>query len=204
MFCKYCGKENNDGAKFCTGCGKSLQGSEEHVPVQENMFQQMGSGQTEVKNGMKVNKVTSIITIVAGALALLIGIMDIDYDWGIISFVCGAGFLVVGILSILKKSTKLISIIEIVFGAITLLVGFACNMNFDWGYIGILIGAALLVVGILELLKKSAVAVSIIKIVFGGILLLFISEYDWGITSLAAGAQFLANGIIFLIYLKRH
>lgn len=192
MFCKYCGKENLDGVKFCTSCGKPLEYSGGTI-----------RGQSGVQISTKIKKITSIITIVAGALAVLIGLIDIEYDWGIVSLACGSGLLVAGILSVLKRSTKMISIIEIVFGSITLLIGFACNLSFDWGYVGVFSGCALLVVGILELLKKSCKVVSIIRIVFGGILLLFTSTYDWGLTSLIVGAQFMINGILALVDAKR-
>ena len=131
---------------------------------------------------------------------LLLGVADIDYDWGLIALIGGAGLLVTGILELLKKNT---GIIQLIFGAVSIFVGLMCDLEFDWGYIGILIGAALFIPGLLRILKRTIKPIAILKIIFGGVLLLFAfidMEYDWGITAFAASAGFLVSGILYLVY----
>lgn len=43
MFCPNCGKENNDGVMFCSGCGTALNGGQQAQPqpqYQQNPYQQ--------------------------------------------------------------------------------------------------------------------------------------------------------------------
>lgn len=168
----------------------------------------MGNGViNETKAVAEVNtpKAAGIVNIVAGAIMLLIGMADIEFDWGIIALLGGAGFLISGILELVKRNYKIIGIIQMVFGALTALFGFICDLEYDWGYIGILIGVTFFVTGLLRVLKKSVKAISIVEIVFAGILLLFAFmdiEFDWGITAFVAGVGFIVSGILFLIYNK--
>lgn len=182
-------------AGFCKYCGRSLQDGEEchcrdiSMPVNEI---------AEVKKP----KAIGIVNIVAGALMLFIGMADIDYDWGMIAMVAGIGFLVTGILELVKKNLKAAGVIQVIFGIASVLVGAMCNLEFDWGYVGIIIGIAFFIVGILRLMKKSVKATAIIEIVFAGILLIFACidmDYDWGVTALLAGIGLLVSGIVFLV-----
>lgn len=153
-----------------------------------------------MEKGMK--KAISIVNIVAGAILLLIGMVDIDWAWGQVALVCGVGIFVVGILELLNKSLKVIGIVQIVFGSADILLGFICDLDFDWTYVSLLTGTVLLVTGILRTLNKSQKAIGIIEIVFAGILLLIgiaDIECDWGISALAAGVSFLVSGILLLI-----
>lgn len=143
---------------------------------------------------------------VAGAVMLLIGMADIDFDWGIIALLGGIGFLISGIMELVKRNYKIIGIIQVVFGSLTTLYGFICDLEFDWGYIGILIGVTFFVTGLLRVLKKSVKPISIVEIVFAGILFLFALvdiEFDWGVTALVAGVGFMVSGILFLVNNKK-
>lgn len=191
MICKKCGATNEDGVRFCANCGKAM---------------------TEATNGAlgitdekqkKFMKITGIIDTIAGAILILLGFADIEYDWGIISLIGGVGILVAGILQLTKKSNKVISILNIVFGGVLLLISLCCEYEYDWTYIGMGIAVTMLVVGILGILRKSAKAIGIVEIVFAGILLILglaCLEYDWGLTSLTAGAAALVAGILRVVY----
>lgn len=197
MICGNCGKEIKENSKFCEYCGATIN----NAPSQESS--QPTYGETGIE---KAKRKTGIIDIIAAAILLFVGIVDVDYDWGILSFCCGVGILVAGILQVIRKSDKVIGIVRIVFGGITILVCFACDWDFDWTYIGLFVGITLLVVGILGVLHKSWKAISIVLIVFGGILLLLglsCIDYDWGITGTVAGVSFLVSGILNLVSLKK-
>ncbi len=70
MFCKNCGKELVDGAKFCDGCGASQQTIEQNinVPVQ--------------KPKSKGKKIGGIVMAALGGLSIL-GSFSNDYYWNI-------------------------------------------------------------------------------------------------------------------------
>ena len=150
-------------------------------------------------------KAIGIVNIVAGSLMLLIGLSDYEFAWGLISMMGGIGFLVSGILELVKRNYRIIGIIQISSGALSTLGGLSCDLDFDWGYVGILIGAAFITVGILRLLQKPIKIISIIEIVFASVLLLLAFadiKFDWGVTALAAGGGFMDSGILFFIYNK--
>lgn len=186
-FCKYCGRQLNNGEICHCRDGSVAEVKNETVPEKE-------------AEELKIPKAIGIVNIVAGSIMLLLGVADIDYDWGLIALIGGAGLLVTGILELLKKNT---GIIQLIFGAVSIFVGLMCDLEFDWGYIGILIGAALFIPGLLRILKRTIKPIAILKIIFGGVLLLFAfidMEYDWGITAFAASAGFLVSGILYLVY----
>ena len=210
MYCKKCGNELQENQKFCPVCGEAVSvaakeetyENEVTVPVKEENQKDVNDD----KN-VKAKKVKSIINIAAGGVLLLLGFMEAGFDWGWIALACGAGFLATGILRLLNKPEKVSCIIEIVTGGLTLFFGILCDLDYDWGYVGILIGIGVLVVGILGLSKKSSKVIAIIKIVFGGIVVLLgvaAFEYIWGeIALVAGGAPLLAVGIFELIYSRK-
>lgn len=191
MICKKCGATNEDGVRFCANCGEAMAATANGA-----------LGMTDEKQ-KKFMKITGIIDTIAGAILILIGFIDIDYDWGLLSLVAGIGIIVAGILQLIKKSNKVISILHIVFGGVLLILSLCCDFEYDWTYIGMGIAVAMLLVGILGILRKSAKAIGIVEIVFAGILLLLgigCIEYDWGLTSLIAGAAALVAGILRVVY----
>lgn len=191
MVCKKCGATNEDGVRFCANCGEAM-----------TVATNGALGMTDEKQ-KKFMKITGIIDTIAGAILILLGFADIEYDWGIISLIGGIGILVAGILQLLKKSNKVVSILNIVFGGVLLLISLCCEYEYDWTYIGMGIAVTMLVVGILGILRKSAKAIGIVEIVFAGILLILgmaCLEYDWGLTSLTAGAAALVAGILRVVY----
>lgn len=153
---------------------------------------------TKVK---KVKKIIGILNVIAGGILLLLGIGDMEYDWGIISLMCGLGFFVSGILQLAKKGIKPICIIRIVFGSLALLLGIVC-LDYTWGYIGVLTGTGLLVVGILELLRKSQKVIAIVEVVFGGLVICFSSNYFAGVIAFFAAIPLLVAGILKLVNMK--
>lgn len=205
-FCKYCGRRMEEG-EVCHCREEAVEGK--GAPASNESAGENTAGETrkasELKTPeeLKVPKAIGIVNTVAGALLFFIGIADIDYDWGLIAFLAAIGFLVTGILEIAKKSFKGIGVVQIVMGALSVIIGLCCDMDYDWGYIGLFIGIAFLVTGLLRLLNKSIKAIAILEIVFGGILLFFgfaDIDFDWGMTALAASAGFMVSGILFLVY----
>ncbi|MDO4343814.1 MAG: hypothetical protein Q4C50_03320 [Eubacteriales bacterium] len=151
---------------------------------------------------LKMRKVAGILEIIFGAILLTGGIAEIEYDWGIISLVAGVGFLVAGILDVRRAQEKTRNIIYIVFGAATAILGAGCDLNFDWGYIGIVIGIAMVTAGILGLLHKTMKTIGIVEIVFGGILIILggmCIDFSWGTTGFFAGILLLVVGILKVV-----
>ncbi len=73
MFCKFCGCEIEDGALFCTSCGKSLDWTESYTdtvavsPVEQEFANKFSSKNFTVATVLYM--VSSILTFVAGALS---------------------------------------------------------------------------------------------------------------------------------------
>lgn len=179
MICSNCGNNLAEGSMFCGNCGKKF----------------------NIVEVYKTPKPISIVNIVCGAILLIIGFMDIDFDWGLISLVLGCGMLVYGILQILGKSAKVIGILQLIFGCASFGVGAMCNTDYDWAYVAFAGGLAYALSGLFKLLKKTTV-MAVLEIVFGAILLIigFIDvDFDWGISALLAAAACLVSGIIWLV-----
>ena len=76
MKCQHCGKELNDNAKFCDGCGtpvKQFVNSVKHQFVANNNFQQIPK-----KKGLRV---WHILLIVLGSIFVLIGLFFCFVLW---------------------------------------------------------------------------------------------------------------------------
>lgn len=72
MFCKNCGKEIEDNAKFCTGCG-TIQGETQQIA---------NTAIQEPSKKSKSKKIIGIIMLVLGGLSVL-GSFANDYYWNI-------------------------------------------------------------------------------------------------------------------------
>lgn len=76
MFCSNCGKQVEDGAAFCSGCGTSLN-SQTQPPVQQQTVYQQPINQQPVqqqaagKPATKKGRTIGIVLLVLGLLALL-------------------------------------------------------------------------------------------------------------------------------------
>lgn len=207
MFCNKCGNKLDDGVKFCPMCGATIGEVNEENRVNTTSSLNNPKPGTNNSSVLKINKIIAILNIVMGGIILLITMIDIDLEWAMYSLWLAIGLLVIGILQLLRKSTKVISIIEIVTGSLTFLASLACDLQYDWPYVGLLAGISLLVTGILSLLHKSVKAIAIIQIVFGGLILLLGlagMEYDYGWIALGVTASFLTAGILKLINLKSY
>lgn len=189
-------------ARFCKYCGRSLQDGEV-CQCRDNGMATGEAREKELAAEINTPKAIGIVNIVAGSLMLLLGLNDIEFAWGLFSLAGGAGFLVSGILELVKRNYKIIGIIQISLGGLTALGGVACDLEFDWAYIGILIGAAFVAVGVLRLLQKSIKVISIVEIVFASVLLLLAFaniEFNWGWIALASSGALMTSGILFFVY----
>ena len=65
MFCRFCGKQNKEGARFCTGCGKLLEEGEAGSAWREPAKESVGKKQASP------GKLLFIIAGVLGAAALV-------------------------------------------------------------------------------------------------------------------------------------
>ncbi len=61
MFCKNCGKENNDNASFCAGCGGNMQGENTTISHNNVNQQNMGTNNTCFQIN-DTNKLLSVLT----------------------------------------------------------------------------------------------------------------------------------------------
>lgn len=192
MYCVNCGNEIKDGKEYCTKCGVKMDSLEQQkdTSIQDNR-----------SYNKKLQRPTGIINIVICAILLLIGIADSNYEYGAIAMITGAVGITVGILQVLYIRENIFGIIRVVGGSILIFVSFFLDWNYDWAYIGMLLGISLLVNGILLLLKKSFKAKPVLNIVFGSLLVLWgiAGGYDWGIISFLSGVAILLEGILGLV-----
>ena len=72
MFCKYCGENNVDGAKFCKNCGKPLMTTSSADGTAAGYNPEMTPGYTPTSQ--QNHKKTGIIAIVAIVAAVLIAV----------------------------------------------------------------------------------------------------------------------------------
>lgn len=72
MFCGNCGRENKDGMRFCTGCGKELQEIKQNNPVRE--------AQKSEKKGKGIIPVLVILGVIVLIILLCVLLGDKDSD----------------------------------------------------------------------------------------------------------------------------
>lgn len=166
----------------------------------------METGETKKEESpaeIRTPKAIGIVNIVAGSLMMLVGLGDIDLAWGLFSLMGGSAFLVSGILELVKRNYRIIGIIQISLGGLSAVGGLTCDLDYDWGYVGILIGAAFITVGLLRLLQKPIKVISIIEMAFAAVLLLLSLidiKFHWGWVALVSGGGILTSGILFFVY----
>ena len=100
MYCSKCGKQMDDSATFCSGCGAPLQNQINYAVPDINKARKPGFG------------VAALVLGIVGVLAWIIPITGLPV--GIIALVLG----IIG----LKKSSKGMSIVGIVLGIICLVL----------------------------------------------------------------------------------
>lgn len=76
MYCSYCGQQNDDGAKFCTKCGKDLLG-ESLNPEFEQDYQARKQQEAQPQHGKAVAICALIFGILGGLLGFIFSIIGI-------------------------------------------------------------------------------------------------------------------------------
>lgn len=77
MYCSYCGQENDEGAKFCTKCGKDLLG-ESLNPIYEQDYQTRQSQQSsQTQHGKGIAICALIFGILGGFLGIVFGVIGV-------------------------------------------------------------------------------------------------------------------------------
>jgi hypothetical protein len=120
MFCKNCGKEIGDAAKFCSNCGSNQAPVNEkivNVPIVDRSIRQFPPQKSQMNS-------LSLVGLILGIVGLLYAIfLAVAYSTGIVGsplWVC-VSFLI-GILCIIlgavgrKKGSKTIAVITIILG----------------------------------------------------------------------------------------
>ena len=95
MFCKNCGKEVNDGAKFCPFCGSAPSGDVVTPTNNVNTYSPMPQKNTHMANSksMSFEKVCALIILLVGIVVGII--MGIKYNNDGVVFVITAGIMAV-------------------------------------------------------------------------------------------------------------
>ena len=131
MFCKYCGKEIDDGAAFCPGCGKP---TGDTAPVQNGYMNNspFGGIPTDmdlVKKFSERVKISAIIWMVVGAIQILIGWRYYDgIGYGIVIFFIGIVNLIIAIVnfqysnSVVNKPVDIVSKAKPIVGPVVTLI----------------------------------------------------------------------------------
>lgn len=117
MFCKYCGKEIAEDAKFCPNCGSGVNQENTPAPVQLSVD----------SNPPKQNHGDKVILIICAIFGLVLGILSIVFFWDrlIIILTCIPG-IIMSCIGIKSKTFKAAAIIGLVFSIIgTIMACFA-------------------------------------------------------------------------------
>lgn len=69
MYCRNCGKENEDGAKFCGYCGSPMESEKEHVEVPEKPVKVPAEKEKRERKGKKKGKIGMILCLILLLLA---------------------------------------------------------------------------------------------------------------------------------------
>lgn len=121
MFCKYCGTELDNGALFCTKCGRSQQ-----MPTNQQVNTLQNTLKKEEKKGFSI---TALVLGITGFIAWLIPLLGFPIT--IVGIILG--------ISGLKKGGKGMAIAGIILASITLLLTTANSaIGFFKGYNGLL------------------------------------------------------------------
>lgn len=115
MFCSRCGKENNDNAQFCAGCGAPLGSADTANTPTHIQYNKDNSNNNSHSNGAAVGSlVLGIIGICTGwlyGLGCILGIIGIAMSATAKKKNGGSGMATAGLV---------LSILAVVFGAVTL------------------------------------------------------------------------------------
>ncbi|MBR4051223.1 MAG: zinc-ribbon domain-containing protein [Clostridia bacterium] len=119
MFCSNCGKQIEDGAAFCSGCGTSLNSQQAaqtpqpvyQQPINQQPVQQPTSGKSATKKGRTIG----IVLLVCFVLAIMGGSANGSFERyitegvgldDIVTILLDAGLLIGGIYMIIKNKKQ--------------------------------------------------------------------------------------------------
>lgn len=106
MFCTNCGQKNNDGAKFCAGCGCALsEATDNHYTIVAN-----------TKPSTTNKKKTNILAIVSLCCAILAWLST--YPTDVISVLVAIPTGIAGIVFVFAKKNSKISLIPAIIGLV--------------------------------------------------------------------------------------
>ena len=186
MYCSKCGEPNDDSAKFCIKCGAQLltlsrPGARPAAPAPSSgtwqgpaMPPQVGAAQT----GRKISP-GSWVSVVGAIAVLILFFVPWAWSWGgeasgldyvaepdgellwvVVTPVCAVAAL--GILYLFRKQlvvsawARIAAAIGGLIPLIVMYIEYQDRMTIKWGYIGTVVGLALLIVGsVLDLLPAS-------------------------------------------------
>ena len=112
MFCAKCGKENGDGAMFCSSCGAALQ----------QLETTMSEGRTDNSEQPKVKKVPTNTLCIVG---LVVSVISLFLNFWGLTGIAGVIVSVAGLSSCKRRmeNGKGIAVTGIVIGALSILYG---------------------------------------------------------------------------------
>jgi len=138
MFCQNCGNKMDDGEKFCPGCGTPVSSDgagtkQDSVinPVQTQPVAAPVSGVSSNQNSttakeqsLNVFIISSIILMVIGVIASLIGRVTYASHWWYISDLTFFSGVILAFISLNKARNKIVFVVGIVANAFYLLLAF--------------------------------------------------------------------------------
>ena len=126
MFCKYCGKQLSDGAKFCENCGAAVNSSSEPKVVVRPPEVEVGN--TQVASGVKSKAISGFVwSFFVPIVGLILSIIALK-RYGNLGTTDGKGF---------AKAGLIISIVSMVISTIVYIVLIATAGEtgyYDGGY----------------------------------------------------------------------
>lgn len=117
MFCKKCGREINDNAKFCPYCGQS---TTEEVVFDKEVIEQPSEKTQKPKETSEINTIT-IVFLIATAVTLVLSVLNLIVWVKIIALASATALTSAGIYYYIKKRSKFDFLVITVNGVLILL-----------------------------------------------------------------------------------
>lgn len=210
MFCGKCGSQVDENQLFCPNCGERTHKVEEPVTSKVvSQMQQAEQYQNAVVQPMlasKIQRICGIVMVSLGALMTVTCLDTVEMDWSFLAVCTGILLQVRGILQICKVKMKPIGITTLSLAAILLVFSCGAELDYEWGACAFLVALTYVVIGMLELLKKTYFILGIVQLVGAGVLCvlgLVTFEYIWGEMTLSAGISLVVAGILYVINSKK-